>query len=136
MPLTLQFSAVVGFQSQELFINENNSSNISITLIEQTIYGNDIVISASRVEESIIDAPVTIEKLDIISITNAASDDYYSSISTLKGVDITASSINFQIINSRGFNSTGNTRMVQLTDGMDTQAPALNFPIGNLNGTF
>lgn len=47
---------------------------------------------------------------------------------------MTASSINFQIINSRGFNSTGNTRMVQLIDGMDSQAPALNFPIGNLNG--
>tara|TARA_R110000868_G_scaffold304437_7_gene565067 strand:+ start:47361 stop:50237 length:2877 start_codon:yes stop_codon:yes gene_type:complete len=133
LPLTLQFSAV-GFQTQELFVNESNSTNISITMIEQTIYGTDVVVSASRVEESIIDAPVTIEKMDIISIKNTASDDYYSSISNLKGVDITSSSINFQIINSRGFNSTGNTRMVQLTDGMDTQAPALNFPIGNLNG--
>lgn len=133
LPLTLQFSAV-GFQTQELFVNESNSTNISVTMIEQTIYGTDVVVSASRVEESIIDAPVTIEKMDIISIKNAASDDYYSSISNLKGVDITSSSINFQIINSRGFNSTGNTRMVQLTDGMDTQAPALNFPIGNLNG--
>jgi len=133
LPLRLQFSAV-GFQTQELFVNEGNSTNISITLIEQTIYGTDVVVSASRVEESIIDAPVTIEKMDIISIKNSASDDYYSSIGNLKGVDITSSSINFQIINSRGFNSTGNTRMVQLTDGMDTQAPALNFPIGNLNG--
>jgi iron complex outermembrane recepter protein len=52
----------------------------------------------------------------------------------LKGVDVTTSSINFQILNARGFGSTGNTRFVQLTDGMDTQAPALNFPIGNLNG--
>ncbi len=133
LPLTLVFSAV-GFQTQELLVNESNSSNISIEMVEQTIYGSDIVVSASRVEESIIDAPVTIEKMDVLSIKNAASDDYYSSISNLKGVDITTSSINFQIINSRGFNSTGNTRMVQLTDGMDTQAPALNFPIGNLNG--
>ncbi|MFV1885372.1 MAG: TonB-dependent receptor [Balneola sp.] len=132
-PLTLIFSAV-GFQSQELLVNTNNNSNISITLLEQTIYGNDVVVSASRVEESIIDAPVTIEKMDIISVKTTASDDYYKSIANLKGVDMTASSINFQIINSRGFNSTGNTRMVQLTDGMDTQAPALNFPIGNLNG--
>lgn len=132
-PLTLQFSAV-GFQAQELEVTTNDRSGIMITMIEQTIYGNDVVVSASRVEESIIDAPVTIEKMDILSIKNAASDDYYSAVSNLKGVDITASSINFQIINSRGFNSTGNTRMVQLTDGMDTQAPALNFPIGNLNG--
>ena len=133
LPLTLQFS-IVGFQPQELEVTNSNSSNIVVTLIEQTIYGNDVVVSASRVEESILEAPVSIEKMDILSVKASASDDYYSSISNLKGVDMTASSINFQIINSRGFNSTGNTRMVQLTDGMDTQAPALNFPIGNLNG--
>ncbi len=132
-PLILQFSAV-GFQSQELDITSANTSDITITLLEQTILGSDVVVSASRVEESIIDAPVTIEKMDVISVRTTASDDYYKSIANLKGVDMTASSINFQIINSRGFNSTGNTRMVQLTDGMDTQAPALNFPIGNLNG--
>lgn len=132
-PLTLVFS-IVGFQSKEVEVTSNSEMNINVVLEEQTIYGNDIVVSASRVEESIIDAPVTIEKMDILSVKNAASDDYYTSIGNLKGVDITSSSINFQIINSRGFNSTGNTRMVQLTDGMDTQAPALNFPIGNLNG--
>ena len=132
-PLTLQFS-IVGFQTQELEVTSSNANNIVVTLTEQTIYGNDVVVSASRVEESILEAPVSIEKMDILTVKNSASDDYYSAISNLKGVDMTASSINFQIINSRGFNSTGNTRMVQLTDGMDTQAPALNFPIGNLNG--
>ncbi len=132
-PIVLQFS-FVGYQVQELEITESNASGIEVTLIEQTIYGQDIVVSASRVEESVLEAPVSIEKMDVLSIKNTASDDYYKAISNLKGVDITTSSINFQIINSRGFNSTGNTRMVQLTDGMDTQAPALNFPIGNLNG--
>lgn len=132
-PIVLQFS-FVGYQVQELEITQSNASGIEITLIEQTIYGQDIVVSASRVEESVLEAPVSIEKMDVLSIRNTASDDYYKAISNLKGVDVTTSSINFQIINSRGFNSTGNTRMVQLTDGMDTQAPALNFPIGNLNG--
>ncbi|HAC14534.1 MAG TPA: TonB-dependent receptor, partial [Bacteroidetes bacterium] len=95
---------------------------------------NPVVFSASRYEESILDAPVSIESMDILAIGQVATDSYYKSLGNLKGVDITSSSINFQIINSRGFNSTGNTRMVQLIDGMDTQAPALNFPIGNLNG--
>src|SRR5690606_12042233 len=75
-----------------------------------------------------------VEKMDILSIRSSPADTYYKAIGNLKGVDVTTSSINFQIINARGFNSTGNTRFVQLTDGMDTQAPALNFPIGNLNG--
>ena len=95
---------------------------------------NPVVFSASRYEESILDAPVSIESMDMLAIGQVASDSYYKSLGNLKGVDITSSSINFQIVNSRGFNSTGNTRMVQLIDGMDTQAPALNFPIGNLNG--
>jgi outer membrane receptor protein involved in Fe transport len=72
--------------------------------------------------------------MDILGVQNTASDNYYKGLVNMKGLDMSTSSINFQIVNARGFNSTGNTRFVQLTDGMDTQAPALNFPIGNLNG--
>jgi iron complex outermembrane recepter protein len=132
-PITLVVS-IIGYRTQEIEINQMNVSDLRIELTEETILGSDIVVSASRVEESILEAPVSIEKMDILAINQTASPNYYQGIANLKGVDMTTSSINFQIINARGFNSTGNTRMVQLTDGMDTQAPALNFPIGNLNG--
>lgn len=132
-PFTLVFS-MVGFTTQEVEITNANTSNLDIQLSEQTMLGQEVVISASRVEESILQSPVSIEKMDILAIRDSPSDTYYKAIANLKGVDVTSSSINFQIINARGFNSTGNTRFVQLTDGMDTQAPALNFPIGNLNG--
>lgn len=132
-PLTLVFS-MVGFASQERIVTENNPSNINIQLEEQLFLGQEVVVSASRVEESILQSPVSIEKMDILAVRETASDTYYKAIANLKGVDVTTSSVNFQILNARGFNSTGNTRFVQLTDGMDTQAPALNFPIGNLNG--
>ncbi|MDZ7755279.1 TonB-dependent receptor [Rhodohalobacter sp.] len=132
-PITLAVS-IVGYRTQEIEITESNVSDLRIELVEETFLGSDVVVSASRVEESIMEAPVSIERMDILAINQTASDSYYKGIANLKGVDITTSSINFQIINARGFNSTGNTRMVQLTDGMDTQAPALNFPIGNLNG--
>lgn len=132
-PITL-VASIIGYTSREIVINEQNVSGLEIELSEETILGNDVVVSASRVEQSILEAPVSIEKMDIISVNQTASPTYYQALKNLKGVDMTTSSINFQIINARGFNSTGNTRMVQLTDGMDTQAPALNFPIGNLNG--
>lgn len=138
-PFVLVFS-FVGFSTQELEIRsttpdqKGNNENIEIKLEEQTLLGQEVVVSASRVEESILQSPVSIEKVDILAIKSSASDDYYKGLINLKGLDMTSSSINFQIINARGFNSTGNTRFVQLTDGMDTQAPALNFPIGNLNG--
>lgn len=132
-PLTLVFS-MVGFASQERIITESNASGVNIQLEEQMFLGQEVVVSASRVEESILQSPVSIEKMDILAVRETASDTYYKAIANLKGVDVTTSSVNFQILNARGFNSTGNTRFVQLTDGMDTQAPALNFPIGNLNG--
>lgn len=132
-PITLVFS-FVGYRSAEIAITDANTTSLDVKIEEQTILGEEIVVSASRVEESILESPVSIEKMDILEVKNAPSESYYKGLANLKGVDVTASSINFQILNARGFGSTGNTRFVQLIDGMDTQAPALNFPIGNLNG--
>lgn len=126
----------VGYLEQrvlDVVVRDGQTTTLDIRL-ERGVSMNPLVFSASRIEESTLDAPVSIESMDMIAIGQIASDSYYKALGNLKGVDITTSSINFQIINSRGFSSTGNTRMVQLIDGMDTQAPALNFPIGNLNG--
>lgn len=132
-PLTLSFS-FIGFKSQEIEIKNANTTGLEVVLEEQTLLGQEVVISASRFEESILESPVAIEKMDVLAVQNTPADNYYKALGNLKGVDVATSSINFQIVNTRGFGSTGNTRFVQLTDGMDTQAPALNFPIGNLNG--
>jgi iron complex outermembrane recepter protein len=132
-PFTLVYS-FIGFRTQEVEIKEASTSGLNITLEEETLLGQEVVVSASRTEESILKSPVSIEKMDILAIQQTGADNYYKGIANLKGVDVSTSSVNFQIINARGFNSTGNTRFIQLNDGMDTQAPALNFPIGNLNG--
>ncbi|MEP2026054.1 MAG: TonB-dependent receptor [Reichenbachiella sp.] len=132
-PMTLVFS-MVGYTSTEIEINDANVQGLEISLEESAILGQEVVVSASRVEESILESPVSIEKLDILAVQNTASDDYYKGLANIKGVDVNSSSINFQIVNTRGFASNGNTRFVQQTDGMDTQAPGLNFPVGNLNG--
>jgi iron complex outermembrane receptor protein len=132
-PITLVLS-FIGYRSQEIQVADANTTGLEIKLEEQTVLGQEIVVSASRVEESILQSPVSIEKMDILQVQATPSENYYKGLINMKGLDMTQSSINFQIVNARGFNSTGNTRFVQLTDGMDTQAPALNFPIGNLNG--
>ena len=52
----------------------------------------------------------------------------------LKGVDLTTASLGFTIINTRGFNSTSPVRSLQIIDGVDNQAPGLNFSLGNFLG--
>ncbi len=132
-PLTLQIS-IVGYVTQELEINDASVEGLEISMEEQTLLGQEIVVSASRVEESILESPVSVERLDIRAIRESASPSFYDQIKTLKGIDVSTQSMTFNSINPRGFGSNGNTRTVQLIDGIDNQAPGLNFPVGNIVG--
>jgi outer membrane receptor protein involved in Fe transport len=132
-PLTLIVS-IVGFKSQRVDITSSNVDDLEIMLEEETISGGDLVVSASRVEESILKSPVSIEKMDVLDIQTAASPSFYDAIANLQGVDFSSQSLTFKSINTRGFGANGNTRFVQLIDGIDNQAPGLNFSVGNIVG--
>jgi outer membrane receptor protein involved in Fe transport len=43
-------------------------------------------------------------------------------------------SLTFRTVTTRGFLASGNNRFNQLIDGMDNQAPGLNFSVGNIVG--
>jgi iron complex outermembrane receptor protein len=132
LPYTVIVS-MVGYESKEISITEQNSS-IEVLLGIKSFLANEVVISASRVEERIMQAPVTVEKLDLVSIKNSVAADYYDEVLKLKGVTNNMASLTFNTINTRGFGGGGNTRFVQLQDGMDNAAPLLNFPTGNVVG--
>lgn len=132
-PITLIFS-YVGYKSQEIEINQSNVSNLDIRMEESIIFGQEVVVSASRIEESILTSPVSIEKLDILDIQNTTGATFYEGLASLKGVDFSTQSLTFKSINTRGFGANGNTRFVQLIDGIDNQAPGLNFAVGNIVG--
>jgi len=131
-PFKLLFT-MVGFATQTLEV-AGNQTGIAIKLVDQAILGEEVVIGASRVPENIMKSPVTIEKMDIIAIQQAASPDFYDGISKLKGIQTTSGSLTFTSYNTRGFSTIANTRFVQLIDGMDNASPVLNFPTGNIVG--
>ncbi|MFY7909366.1 MAG: carboxypeptidase-like regulatory domain-containing protein [Emticicia sp.] len=131
-PFTLLISSV-GYESQEINVSGNNAS-INIALKEQAVLGQEVVVSASRVEESVLKSPVAVEKMDIRTIRETASPSFYDALSNMKGIDMTTQGLLFKSINMRGFGATGNPRTVQMIDGMDNQAPGLNFPVDNIVG--
>lgn len=132
-PFTLIFS-MVGFSSKEVEITQESVSNLNITLAESSILGQEVVVSASRVEENILKSPVTVERMDIIAIREAPQASFYDGLKNMKGVEMSTQSLTFQSFNTRGFNANGNVRTVQMIDGMDNQAPGLNFSVGNIAG--
>lgn len=130
-PFSIQASSV-GFESQTKEVTSNNQT-VDFSLKEGTEL-DEIVISASRTPERIFESPVTVERFGLKEIKNTASSDFYDGLENLKGVDINTNSLTFKAINTRGFATFANTRFMQLVDGMDNSAPALNFPLGNLLG--
>lgn len=131
-PFTLLITSV-GYESQEVNVSGDNAA-INISLNEQSILGQEVVVAASRVEETVMKSPVAVEKMDIRAIREAAAPSFYDALSTMKGVDMTTQGLLFKSINMRGFGATGNPRTVQMIDGMDNQAPGLNFPVDNIVG--
>lgn len=130
-PFDIQISSI-GFQTVTEQVTSNNQS-FSVTLVEGSEL-DQVVISASRTPERIFESPVTVERFGLKDIRTTASADFYDGLENLKGVDINTNSLTFKSINTRGFATFANTRFMQLVDGMDNSAPALNFPLGNLLG--
>jgi hypothetical protein len=132
LPLTLVFSSI-GFASQEVRVT-SASQAVTVTFEPAAVLGQEVVVSATRTPQRILESPVSIERMSAANIANAAVPDYYEGMRNLKGVDLTTSSLTFKTISTRGFNGSGNLRFNQLIDGMDNQAPGLNFSVGSIVG--
>lgn len=130
--LTMQVS-FLSYSTQTMTITPS-TKNLNFAMKSADVFGKEVVITGSRVSETILESPISIQKMTISDIENAASGDFYQSIGNLQGIDMVTSSLGMKVINMRGFNTTSPVRSVQFIDGVDNQAPGLNFPVGNLVG--
>jgi len=131
-PFTIEVS-VLGYKMEKVEIT-TSSQKIDVKLTENETSLDEIVVSASRTPERIMESPVTVERMDARAIKNTSAPSFYDGLENLKGVDVNTNSLTFKSVNTRGFATFANTRFMQLVDGMDNSSPALNFAIGNLLG--
>lgn len=132
LPFKVQVSGV-GFQTKLIDVT-SSGQNLDVTLDEQVSVTDQVVVTASRVEEGILQSPVSIEKMDILAVKNTAADNFYDGLANMKGVDLVPSSMLIKMVNARGFGGPYQTRFVQRFDGMDMQSPSLSIPFGNIAG--
>jgi len=131
-PFTL-VATYIGYGSVEQLVT-GKATGITIELETVAMLGGDVVVSASRTPERILESPVSIERLSASAIKEISTPSFYDALNNMKGVESSNQSLTFRSINTRGFNSNGNTRFNQFIDGMDNQAPGLNFSVGNIVG--
>ncbi|WP_281299048.1 TonB-dependent receptor [Flavobacterium limnophilum] len=94
----------------------------------------EVVVTASRTQETILRSPISIEQLQSADAKKYGSPTHFDGLENLKNVQIIIPSLGFKVINTRGFANTTNVRFAQLIDGIDNQAPHLGAPIANALG--
>lgn len=122
----------LGYFDQKVSIQNVKQSELMIRLQRRPIDLEEVVVVGDKGQG--YERNRSVEQLSSRQILALPQFDFYEALGTLKGVDITTQSLQFQSVNTRGFNETRNKRFVQLVDGVDTQAPGLGFALGNFAG--
>ncbi|KIC89969.1 TonB-dependent receptor domain-containing protein [Flavihumibacter sp. ZG627] len=130
-PVSLILSSI-GYDS--ISLEAIDTVPLRIEMVPQHSMGHEVIISATRQPTRILESPVSIERYGSAQIVQSPAFSYYDIAAFQKGVDITTSSLTFKTISTRGFNYSGSPRVNQIVDGMDNQAPALNFFVGSFTG--
>jgi len=131
-PITLEIT-FIGLQRKEVVVKAP-TANLEIKLSADSEVLAEVDVIEKRLSEKQRSSALTVEALDALAIKETAAPSFYEGLGNLKGVDLTSASIGFKVINTRGFNSTSPVRSLQIIDGVDNQAPGLNFSLGNFLG--
>lgn len=132
LPFSIKVTAV-GFETKTINVTAANQK-VNVILKDEETKLDEIVVSASRTPERVLESPVTIERMGVQEIKKTASPSFYDGLENMKEVQMNTSSMSFKSINTRGFATVANTRFMQLVDGMDNSSPLLNFVLGNMIG--
>jgi outer membrane receptor protein involved in Fe transport len=132
LPTTLRCS-YTGYEAVEVEVTDEKQT-LNVRLSSASIIMEEAIVVGQRVDDKQKAAPLTVENMDAIAIKQTAAVSFYNGLGNLKGVDLTTASLGFTVINMRGFNSTSPVRSLQIIDGVDNQAPGLNFSLGNFLG--
>ncbi len=122
----------IGYASQEISVK--GPEPIIVRLEPDSEVLQEVNVVERRLSEQQQKSALTVEAMDVLAIRETPAVNFYEGLGNLKGVDLTSASIGFKIINTRGFNSTSPVRSLQIIDGVDNQAPGLNFALGNFLG--
>jgi iron complex outermembrane receptor protein len=132
-PFTVVVS-MLGYETQEFVITKNNT-NLDVALEQASFMANTVVVSASRVKESFLEAPVSVEVLDQVAIRRSPSVTLFDGLADLRELEIVANSMVFKGPTGRGFGSMNNNGLIQLIDGADNTGIANgSFSLGNMLG--
>jgi len=128
LTITACFASCLLYGQDTLSVKEKNPDSVKVSMLDE------VVVSASRIREKLLQSPVSIQKVNEKYFRSAPAPGFFDALENVQGVQMITPSLGFKVINARGFANTTNVRFAQLVDGMDMQSPHIGGPIGNALG--
>lgn len=114
----------LGFQDKEIIV-QNESQNLNLVLDEDVNTLNQVVVSASRRKEKILDAPASISTIDAKEINNRVAVAPPDLLKATTSVDIMKTGLQSANVVVRGFNNPFSTDLLTMSDNRLTRVPSL-----------
>ncbi len=127
-------AAYIGHRTSTKTISINNhTKTIDFVLPVGTIDGDEVIVSASRRNQKLVDAPSTIAVVNSLELRRWAGFSYANAIQHIKGINIYRTGIDGLGINARGFMTGYNYRFQLMTDGMSEMMTGNGLSAANMN---
>jgi len=112
----------LGYRPQEIQVTvpAGGAATADAVLEAQPVALEEVVVSASRTPERVVEAPAAVSIADIPQIRTASiTGQLPRAIANIPGVDLVQNGVTDFNLNARGFNSSLNRRVLVLQDGRD-----------------
>ncbi|MGN6291265.1 MAG: TonB-dependent receptor [Chitinophagaceae bacterium] len=114
----------IGYEATELLVTvaERGVTTVGVSLNRSERVGSEVVITASRRPEKIINAPASIQIIGTKELEQFPGSNVYELFSRVQGVEYTRNGVADITFNARGFHSAFNNKVLQLVDGRNSIA--------------
>ncbi|GBD31952.1 Colicin I receptor [bacterium HR33] len=121
-------------QAVEVTVPAGGTATVDAVLEAQPVALEEVVVTASRTPERVVEAPAAVAIADIPQVRSAAiTGQMARAVANIPGVDLVQSGISDFNLNTRGFNSSLNRRVLVLQDGRDLAIAFLGSQEWNAN---
>lgn len=122
----------IGYNDSMIDVVVDGNTTLDVALESGVLFGNEVVISASKKAEKLTNSPATIETITVEQIESYAGNAS-ELLARQKGIDYFRAGIAGPAFNVRGFNSNFNSKNLQVTDGRFSSLIATGLPLGSLD---
>ncbi len=126
----------VGYETQEFNFTDKSNKLIEVQLVRDEKTGSEVVVSASKRQETIVNAPASIQVIRLKDLEQFAGSNVGELVSKIQGIEFTRYGVDGITFNARGFNSAFNNKVFQLVDSRNSMgALSGSLPVFNNGST-